>query len=67
MLRLPGLGTRNPDILHQRFLIPSPQQRNTQIDHPFGSHDLASVAKTHFLIAFVLLKNYIRKIIKSFI
>lgn len=59
MLRLPGGLTCYSDIFHQGLLIPPFFQRNAEIDDAFGARNLATVAKTHFLIEFVLLKNNI--------
>jgi hypothetical protein len=53
------LGGGDPDIFQEGLLIPASNKRNAQINRPFGASDLATIAKAHFLIAFVLLKNYI--------
>jgi hypothetical protein len=57
------MGARDPNILHQGLLIASFFQGNAQIDASLRTGDLAPVAKTHFLIEFILLKYNIREVI----
>jgi len=54
---LPVPVRRDPHIAYKAFLAPSTYQRNAQVNYPLPPGDLAAIAKTHFLIGFVLLKN----------